>query len=229
MTSTSRTKVAPAGRAVLLSAAVAACAITFAGGAYADAGASSLLTDHQANHQANPQVAMHGDPGAAAPYWREQQQDSDCGEMAVADVVGQITGNEPTEQQIDDTAGNTPSVKHSGSIYRPSQDTSNRDLPVLLAHYGIQASDVDTNVGAVERDLDQGDKVIVGVNDQILWNESGDRTEEDHFVVVTGIDTDAGVVHVNDSGRRAGRDEQVSMATFKQAWDTSDDMAIVTS
>lgn len=225
MTGTLRTKVAPAARTVLLSAAVAACAIAFAGAAYADAGSSVPFT-HQ---QANQQVGMHGDPGDAAPYWREQQQDSDCGEMAVADVIGQITGDEPTEQQIDDTAGNIPSTKHSGSIYRPSQDTSNKDLPVLLAHYGIQANDIDTNIGAVEQDLDQHDQVIVGVNDQILWNEDGDRTDENHFVVVTGIDTDAGVVHLNDSGRRAGRDEQVSIDTFQQAWDTSDDMAIVTS
>src|SRR5262249_58577109 len=38
---------------------------------------------------------MHGDPAAAAPYWRYQQQDYDCGEMAVADVIGQITNREP--------------------------------------------------------------------------------------------------------------------------------------
>ena len=55
---------------------------------------------------------MHGDPAAAAPYWRYQQQDYDCGEMAVADVIGQVTGHEPSEAEITAAAGNIPSVSH---------------------------------------------------------------------------------------------------------------------
>jgi hypothetical protein len=35
-------------------------------------------------------------------------------------------------------------------------------------------------------------------------------------------------VHLNDSGSRSGRDEQVSIATFEQAWATSDNFAVVT-
>ena len=64
---------------------------------------------------------MHGDPAAAAPYWRYQQQDYDCGEMAVADVVGEITGHQPTEDEVTAAAENVPSVNHSGPIYRPAQ------------------------------------------------------------------------------------------------------------
>jgi hypothetical protein len=51
---------------------------------------------------------------------------------------------------------------------------------------------------------------------------------ENHFVIVTGIDTKANVVHVNDSGIKAGRDEQVSLATFEAAWKASDNFAVVT-
>ena len=99
---------------------------------------------------------------------------------------------------------------------------------MLLAHYGVQAAAVHINTDALAQDLDQGRKVIVGVNDKTIWNKPGDRTQENHFVVVTGIDTRAGVVHLNDSGSRAGRDEQVSIATFEQAWKTSDNFAVVT-
>jgi len=70
--------------------------------------------------------------------------------------------------------------------------------------------------------------VIVGLNDKTIWNERGDRSQENHFVVVTGIDTKSGVVHLNDSGVEAGRDEQVSIATFQAAWNTSDNFAVVT-
>jgi predicted double-glycine peptidase len=171
---------------------------------------------------------MHGDPAAAAPYWRYQQQDYDCGEMAVADVVGEITGHQPTEDEVTAAAEKVPSVNHPGPIYHPASRTSNSDLPVLLAHYGIQASAVHTNTGSLIQDLDQGRKVIVGLNDKIIWNKPGDRTVENHFVVVTGIDTRAGTVHLNDTGSSAGRDEQVSLASFEQAWGASNNFAVVT-
>jgi hypothetical protein len=87
---------------------------------------------------------------------------------------------------------------------------------------------VHTNIDALTQDLDRGQKIIVGINDKALWNVSGDRTQENHFVVVTGIDTKANVVHVNDSGIKAGRDEQVSVATFQAAWKASDNLAVVT-
>jgi len=152
-----------------------------------------------------------------------------CGEMAVADVIGQITGHEPSEAEITAAAGNIPSVSHPGPIYRAADKTKNSDLPVLLAHYGVQAATVHTNTDALEQDLDQGHKVIVGLNDRTIWNKPGDRSTENHFVVVTGIDTKAGLVHLNDSGSRAGRDEQVPIATFEAAWKTSDNFAVVTS
>jgi hypothetical protein len=45
-------------------------------------------------------TGMYGDPTAAAPYGHAQSLEDNCGAMSVADVVGEITGHEPTEQQI---------------------------------------------------------------------------------------------------------------------------------
>jgi hypothetical protein len=154
MANTLSTKVAAAARIVGLAAVLSAAA----GSAVAFAGA------------------------ADASYWRYQQQDYDCAEMAVADVVGQVTGREPTENEITAAAGNIPSVSHPGPIYRPSDKTKNSDLPVLLAHYGVQAAAVHIDTDALAQDLDQGHEVIVGLNDKILWNKPGDRTQENHFV-----------------------------------------------
>jgi hypothetical protein len=178
---------------------------------------AELALTAAATAHAAPGGRMHGNPAAAAPFWRYQQQDLDCGEMAVADVIGQITGNEPSEDEITSVAANIPGASRPGPIYSPSSRTKSADLPVLLAHYGIKSSGVHTDLDALERDLDQGRKVIVGVNNQIIWNEGGNRGKQNHFVVVTGIDTGAGVVHLNDSGIKAGRDEQVSVAIFEQA------------
>jgi Peptidase_C39 like family len=223
MAGTLNTKVVAAGRTARLAAllgAGAAVLVGFAGAAHAAPGAAPPDSNHAGG--------MYGNPAAATPYWRHQTS-SDCGEMSAADVVGQVTGDEPTEQQITTMAENTPSTVHSGSIWAPGKYTSNGDLTVLLARYGIRAVATQSSIQALKQDLADGQKVIVGLNDETIWDKPGDRTSEDHFVVVTGVDTRAGVVHLNDSGIPNGRDEQVSMATFETAWATSHNFIVVTT
>lgn len=197
-----------------------------------------------------PQVdnaPMYGDPIAAAKYWRAQHYD-DCALMAVADIVGQLTGHLPTEQEIIELAENTPSKTHPGSIYikpaNPSDATDGmgttpEDELVLLAHYGITGaitdtesahdSGVDTGMEALKKYLADGHKIIAGVNAETIWDSSdGQRTEPDHALVITGVDTKNGIVHLNDSGTLDGRDEQVSIATFTAAWKTGGFRMIVT-
>jgi hypothetical protein len=174
---------------------------------------------------------MYGDPGAAAPFWR-RQHGSNFGEMAAADVIGEVTGREPDEQQINATAQSTQSIAHPGPIRTPGGSTNSMDIALLLARYGVGSDAAPSSIGAIEQALARGHKVIAGANGPILWNERGDRSKQDHFVVVTGIeikgDTNADVVHLNDSGNNAGRDEQVPLAVFERSWATSGNYAIVT-
>src|SRR6201987_6357848 len=79
---------------------------------------------------------MYGDPQAAAPYWRYQHQ-QDCGLMAVADVVGQLTGRETSQIGMELRGAFTKSEAHRGRIYR-FDGTAPEDLVVLLQKYGIQ-------------------------------------------------------------------------------------------
>jgi len=212
MISTLRIKVGVAARSVEIAALLCTAAAGW-----------SAASAQGAVHE----VRMYGDPFAAASYWR-QQHTSDCGEMAVADVVGQITGQEPAEQWIIALAESTPSTARPGPIWNLPAGTDIRDLPVLLAHYGIKADNVQTNIGALERDLADRRGVIVILNAETIWNWPGKRNVANHFVVVTGIDPKAGVVHLNDSGIPNGRDAQVPIATFAQAWAPNHNSAIVT-
>ena len=194
--------------------------------------AASLVASASTVHAAsarpvNPDVGMYGDPVAAAPYWR-QQHTSDCGEMAVADAVGQITGDEPSEQRITALAESTPSGVRRGPIWNLTADTDIKDLPVLLAQYQIKADNIQTSIDELKHDLAERRRIIVIVNAETIWNRPGNRNAANHFVVVTGIDPRAGVVHLNDSGVRNGRDEQVSIVTFEQAWAPNHNSAIVT-
>ena len=194
---------------------------------------------------------LYGDPAAAAPFWHYQDYDDDCVEMAVADVVGELTGDEPSEQAIVKVAQSTPSTSHHGPIYakpgkrRAGSGTSFTDEPALLDHYGIEAVSTDketakktgvpTGMKALEQDLADGRKMIVGVNAELIWRQpvedktSDGEAEANHAVVVTGVDTADGIVHLNDSGSEDGADEQIPIALFVRSWDTSDDQMTVTS
>lgn len=177
---------------------------------------------------ADPNGQMYGDPGAAAPYWRYQHQ-QDCGLMAVADVVGQVTGHEPPQAGIQLRGRFTRSATHNGPVYR-FDGTSPDDLVVMLQQFGV-ASQITTGntMTTIEQDLAGGRKVIASVNAETIWNtDTGNRTDVDHAVVVTGVDTRTDVVHLNDSGIPTGSDEQIPLGVFTQAWATSDNQLIVT-
>src|ERR1700761_3642342 len=83
-------------------AGVVAASVAGLAGAVALAGPAYAHHDHDhggATPDANHQAGMYGNPSAAAPFWR-RQQGQDCAEMAAADVVGQVTGHEPSERDI---------------------------------------------------------------------------------------------------------------------------------
>ncbi len=194
---------------------------------------------------------LYGDPSAAAPFWRYQQSDDDCVKMAVADVVGELTGKQPSEHEIVKLAQSTPSSVHAGPIYtkpkkhKSGEATSFDDEPTLLAHYGIRAVSTDresaattrvaTGMVALEQYLAKGRKVIAAVNSEVIWGEpvedksSDGEPEANQAVVVTGVDTAAGIVHLNDSGSEQGRDEQVPIDVFIRSWDSGDDQMTVSS
>ena len=190
---------------------------------------------------------MYGDPAAAAKWWSHQNYD-DCAIMSSADVVGQVTGKEPSERSIIKMAESTPSPTHSGSIYiKPSagaqpgegNGTMLPDLPALLKQYGVSAvfsnkqyapkTHVPTGIEGLEQLLGGGHKVIVALNAEMIWNQPNKGTPRaDHAVVVTGIDTAANIVHLNDSGTPKGKDEQIPLTLFLQAWETGSQTVVTT-
>jgi hypothetical protein len=209
---------------LIASTARAAAAATFVGLA-ALSGTSVVLT---APAVAEP-TGLYGDPAKAAQYWAQQSFGNNCVLMSVASVVGQITGQMPTEQQIIDVAKNTPSVaEHGKPVYGDTEGdgADTRDISVLLAHYGIHATTSDEAQGdaaltALEAALGSRHAVLVPVSSGTIWN--GDKPKDgDHEVVVIGVDASNGKAHLNDSGAEDGRDEQVSIATFMKAWGGGD-------
>ena len=187
-----------------------------------------------------------------ASNWGRQHFD-DCALMAVADVVGELTGNKPSEDAIIALATATPNSAGSGPIYTLPRDPKSptagdgsvrrknqlpmiNDLPVLLSHFGIDSvhtSDsvaasggLPTGMSALADYLAKGKKVIASLNGETIWNTPGDRTIHDHDLVVTAVDATAGIVHLNDSASPLPQ-SQVSIGTFEAAWATSNHAMVI--
>ncbi|VEG42582.1 Papain-like cysteine protease AvrRpt2 [Mycolicibacterium flavescens] len=178
---------------------------------------------------------MHGDPDEASNYW-SQQNFQDCGLMAVATVVGLSTGKAPTEQEIVAVASNLKSPGSDRPIYTPpnpndpnsDNGTDSDDQVLLLKHYGVNATATDddlaaqtglaTGIPALITYLDSGRRLIAGVNSETIWAEDGSHTDDDHSVVVSGVDPEAGIVYLSDSGSEDGDGEQVPIDVFEKAW-----------
>jgi len=137
-------------------------------------------------------------------------------------------GHEPTEQQITDLAKSTPStqVPDRSGTSPPTPDI--RDLPVLLAHFGIEATTSRPTSTRWSRIWPKSAGSSSYSTPKPSGTRPGKRNAANHFVVVTGMEPRAGVVHLNDSGVTTGRDEQVPIATFEQAWAPNRNSAIVT-
>jgi hypothetical protein len=200
--------------------------------------ALTALGGATSNAYADQGDGLAGDPTDAAQYWAPQSLSDDCSLMSVTDVVGQLTGNKPSEEEIINLALSTPSASHPGPVYTPpsldnpdsGQGTWLADLPLLLGHYGVGSTytndilategGLPTGVPALVADLSAGKRVIVSLNWQTIWNHPGDRTKHNHAVVVTGVDPGNGIVFLNDSAFE-GPNEQVAIDTFDTSWQTS--------
>lgn len=186
---------------------------------------------------------VFGDPAAAAEYWQQQSLEDNCGLASVADVVGEITGNAPTEKQIIKLAQNTPSSIRNGPIYLPTGDPGHgtdkggiemADTVVLLNHYGIKsrmtydAHPEEVGLPKLEEYLGANRKVIAWVNSGTILDTNDQRTSPDHFLVVTGIDTNKDIVHLNDPYAEHAN-TKVSIAKFMTAWKIGQESIVVTA
>ncbi|MGA8016646.1 MAG: C39 family peptidase, partial [Candidatus Dormiibacterota bacterium] len=206
-------------------AVVAAAALAFAG---------HLATVADAASDTSVSGVLDGDPSWAVQYWFAQTQ-NDCTLASSADVVGQVTGDEPSESSVISRAVsmklyNTSQYDSSDGAYGGGPITEDPSLIVkLLQSYGVQSSfQTGQTMAELEQDLAGGRAVIAGVDAEFIWNVTDpganpsndpDGYSADHALVVTGVDTATGIVSLNDSGNpNVGREERVPISVFEKAW-----------
>ena len=118
-----------------------------------------------------------------------------------------------------------------GPVWHPGGPTDNRDLPALLARRTPEFTRPRRSALPERARAGAGQRARGGRRGERrnplerAWQPRSGRPLRDS----TGIDTKAGVVHLNDSGNNAGRDEQVSLASLENSWATSHNFVVITN
>ena len=162
-----------------------------------------------------------GTPEKDLENWHMQSETNSCAVCCQEFVAEQLLGQEFSEEKM------TKFAKEQG-WYHPETGTTISDTGKLLEAAGLEVKrEANQTLSDMFRELEQGHKIIAGVNNSILDNPKFAKLpgiQANHVVEVIGIDySNPEIVQVilNDSGVPDGRGRLVSADTFAKAWDTS--------
>jgi hypothetical protein len=180
----------------------------------------------------DPAVAtpVAGDPEADMALWHQQEADDTCAVVAQEFVLESLTGEDYTEGELAQLAA-------ENGWYKPPTGTPFKHTDSLLEAAGVPT---ETQYGGTVEDitqsLEEGNKVIVGVDSDEIWNlglnprldeMKGDPIpgqDANHAVEVTGIvETAQGPqVVINDPGHPDGAGRMIPLSEFESAWMDAD-------
>lgn len=174
---------------------------------------------------------VSGDPAYDMELWEFQGPTGRCAIYAQKFAIEAILGVEiPIEELV--------AVAEANGWFNEAEGggTVSLNMDKLLEYYGVKHEmSFDNDMAALEEALNNGQKVIVGVDSgQIWYGDENDifspETRADHAVEVIGIDrsdADHPMVVLNDSGSPDGCGELVPMDVFENAWNAGDAQMIV--
>ncbi len=170
--------------------------------------------------------AIYGNPEKDAESWHRQEQDMSCAVACQEFVAEQLTGREFEESELSRMA-------EENGWFTPEGGTPMNDVGKILESMGISVErGQNYTLSDMAEALENGEKVICGVNNSILSNPVFARIpgmRANHAVEVIGIDaSDSAHVKVilNDPGVENGKGLRVDADTFAKAWGTSDNFAV---
>ncbi len=183
-----------------------------------------------------------GDPDFQQDYWELQNMPDNCAIAAQTSILNQFG--------IDVSMDEANYVAVSNGWYSPGFGTSPDDLGNILEAYGIPTHAVENaSVQQLANELQQGHRVLVGVNSDDLWDtgpmsefwnwvgeifglDTSTFTPADHAIAVTGLDLsdiDNPQVIINDPGHPEGAGHSYPLDQFMDAWENSDFHYVSTS
>ena len=118
--------------------------------------------------------------------------------------------------------------------YDPAEGTSITDIGKILEDLGLEVERTQgMTIAELVQSLSEGEKVICGVNNMILQEPSLAELpgiKANHAVEVIGVDYSDPAkpqVILNDPGVENGQGIRHDMDVFLEAWETSDNFAVV--
>ncbi|MBE9191183.1 hypothetical protein IQ230_12625 [Gloeocapsopsis crepidinum LEGE 06123] len=165
----------------------------------------------------------YGDPFSDADYWRQQQGANSCAVVAQICVYESLTGYRISEDDASNYA-------YQQGWFDPNTGTSLVHVGKVLNTLGIDTyQPYDASLDTLADALVRGDKPIVGLDGNEIWNPQYDwygnpieQSNAGHAVWVTGIDLEHdGSVNIilNDSGHSGGMTSVVDAYDFIHAWE----------
>jgi hypothetical protein len=165
----------------------------------------------------------YGNPVQDAHYWKQQQGDNSCAVVAQLSIYEAITGQDISEAEACEIA-------QANGWFDQQMGTNPQDVGKLLNALGIPTTQsYDASLSDIAKGLEQGDKIIVGLDASEIWSPAKDpstgqpleQSNAGHAVWVTGIEQAAdGSINLilNDSGSPNGQMATVSAEDFLNAW-----------
>ena len=189
----------------------------------------TLLTDHLSAPSSwddldTAYAETWGAPLDDASHWRHQAGANSCAVVAQASIYEAITGNQISEAQACQMA-------ESQGWFDPEIGTRPDQMGAFLHGLGVETySQYNGTLEDIARALDQGNKVMVGLDPHEIWtplrhpltDQPLEQPDGGHAVWVTGLTQgpDGSVqVLVNDSGIPDGRMCSIDAKDFLNAWD----------
>lgn len=173
---------------------------------------------------------VKGDPESAMEHWEYQGSTQRCAVYAQMFVIEEMTG---AELNIEDVAA----YAVERGWFDEQQGTYPDNMKKLLDAYGIENElKYNCEFSELESALEDGKRIIVAVdsdeyaageNDDI-YVPDGDRPN--HAVEVIGVDRsdpEHPMVILNDSGHVNGQGAMVPLDEFVDAWDDSNNLAVI--
>ena len=182
-----------------------------------------------------------GDLGDAEG-WHQQTYDDTCSIVAqeyILDEIGQDYGIDFSEDELRDTAT-------ACGWYIPDGGTPMVCVGNILEDYGVGVEkSINANFEDIDRQLQAGNKVLVAVDADEIWNPDGiddddlianlqgmPGQEPNHTVQVIGIDRsdpNNPMVILNDPGIPDGRGLTIPADDFLNAWEDSNNFMVTTT
>ncbi|MGK2879523.1 MAG: C39 family peptidase [Mycobacterium sp.] len=179
------------------------------------------------NEVADPLAGGGGVYGESeAQYWQYQEVNGLCGPTSAAIILSEQLGAEVPFTDVAQTAVDLGIIaeydngEFSGTFAHGMVD--------VFAEYGVEATVEYGDLPTLEGFLEEGRDVMVAVDAFEIWG-GDDSVTSNHYLVVTEIDEQNGIVTLNDPGTPDGAAMEVPLETFVDAWADGSNEMIVTA